>query len=110
MSDDSKDKKFLLRLTQELYEQVAQQAQSENRSVNAYIINFLSKNIEKTSFENRQIVGKRVTQKQIFTDSGLIEISGIYYRYLVDDNQEVDIKSDYIITQASGNILTLTKI
>lgn len=35
---------------------------------------------------------------------------GIYYRYLINDNGNVDTTAKYAVIEANGNILTLQKI
>ena len=110
MANDQKDKRFLLRLDQSLYDRLAEEANRANQSVNMYIVSLLSENHGKKSFENRQIIGKTVSGSDVNMESGLVLVTGIYYRYLINDNSDVDDKAKYAVIEANGNILTLQKI
>ncbi|GAB5053326.1 toxin-antitoxin system HicB family antitoxin [Pediococcus ethanolidurans] len=110
MANDQKDKRFLLRLDQALYDRLALEANRANQSVNMYIVSLLSENHGTKSFENRQIIGQTVSGADVNMDNGLVLVSGIYYRYLINDNSEVDDKAKYAVIEANGNILTLQKI
>lgn len=110
MANDQKDKRFLLRLDQALYDRLALEANQANQSVNMYIVSLLSENHGTKSFENRQIIGQTVSGADVNMDNGLVLVSGIYYRYLINDNSEVDDKAKYAVIEANGNILTLQKI
>ena len=48
--------------------------------------------------------------KDISLDTGLVQVSGIYYRYLTSDNSIAEKAAQYAIVDAVGNILTLRKI
>ncbi|KRK79121.1 toxin-antitoxin system HicB family antitoxin [Companilactobacillus nodensis] len=104
------EKKFLLRLDEELYQKVAEKAEADNRSVNKYIVHLLQQNTKETTFENRQFVGQTIKGSEILTDSGLVSVSGIYYRYIIADSTPVDPTGLYTILGATGNILTLQLI
>lgn len=108
MSDDKK--RFLLRIDQTLYDQLARDAESENRSINAHIETILQKTTQGKTFERRQIVGQVIEGTQINSENGLVTVAGIYYRYLISDNSTVDTTGRYAVTDAVGNILTLQKI
>lgn len=110
MANDKKDKRFLLRLDQGLYDRLAEEANRANQSVNMYIVSLLSDNHGTKSFENRQIIGQTVLGKDLNVDHGLAFVSGIYYRYLINDNGNVDTTAKYAVIEANGNILTLQKI
>ncbi|MEE8825563.1 MAG: toxin-antitoxin system HicB family antitoxin [Lentilactobacillus sunkii] len=110
MGEVSREKRFLLRLDQGLYDKVASEATEKNQSVNAYIVSILEAAEDNINFEHRQFIGRVIPGKQIFIDSGLVSVSGIYYRYLIDDNAKVDKHADYTVIEANGNILTLRKI
>ncbi|GEL14728.1 toxin-antitoxin system HicB family antitoxin [Pediococcus cellicola] len=110
MAGNSKDKRFLLRMDQSLYDRLAEEADRANQSVNMYIVSLLSANHGTKNFEKRQIIGKTVLGKDINPDNGLVLVSGIYYRYLINDNSEVDATAEYAVIEANGNILTLQKI
>ena len=110
MANDQKDKRFLLRLDQSLYDRLAEEANRANQSVNMYIVSLLSENHGTKSFENRQIIGKTVSGSDGNMENGLVLVTGIYYRYLINDNSDVDDKAKYAVIEANGNILTLQKI
>lgn len=110
MANDQKDKRFLLRLDQSLYDRLAEEANRANQSVNMYIVSLLSENHGTKSFENRQIIGKTVSGLDVNMENGLVLVTGIYYRYLINDNSDVDDKAKYAVIEANGNILTLQKI
>ncbi|EHM00492.1 toxin-antitoxin system HicB family antitoxin [Lentilactobacillus parafarraginis] len=104
------EKRFLLRLDHELYEKIAADAAEKNRSVNAYIVGILTDAESDSNFEHRQFIGQVIPGKDIYIDSGLVSVAGIYYRYLIDDNTKVDKRAQYTVIEANGNILTLRKI
>lgn len=108
MSDEKK--RFLLRLDQQLYDQLSQAADQENRSINAHIETILHKATQGDNFEQRQIIGQVINGAQINADNGLVTVTGIYYRYLISDNSTVEPTSQYAVVDAVGNILTLQKI
>ncbi|HBO48199.1 MULTISPECIES: toxin-antitoxin system HicB family antitoxin [Pediococcus] len=110
MANDQKDKRFLLRLDQSLYDRLAEEANRANQSVNMYIVSLLSENHGTKSFENCQIIGKTVSGSDVNMENGLVLVTGIYYRYLINDNSDVDDKAKYAVIEANGNILTLQKI
>jgi hypothetical protein len=110
LANDQKDKRFLLRLDQSLYDRLAEEANRANQSVNMYIVSLLSENHGTKSFENRQIIGKTVSGSDVNMENGLVLVTGIYYRYLINDNSDVDDKAKYAVIEANGNILTLQKI
>lgn len=108
MSNDKK--RFLLRVDQDLYEQLAKEASDANRSINAHIETILQKETQGQNFEQRQIIGQVINGNQINSENGLVLITGIYYRYLISDNSEVEATAQYAVIDAVGNILTLQKI
>lgn len=108
MSDEKK--RFLLRLDQQLYDQLSQAAAQDNRSINTHIEAILKKATQGANFEQRQIIGQLIAGHQINADNGLVTVAGIYYRYLISDNTPVDTNAQYAIIDAVGNILTLQKV
>ena len=70
----------------------------------------LEESVRGKSFEHRQITGQVVNGKDISLDTGLVQVSGIYYRYLTSDNSIAEKAAQYAIVDAVGNILTLRKI
>ncbi|MFD1124620.1 toxin-antitoxin system HicB family antitoxin [Lentilactobacillus raoultii] len=110
MGDKGTEKRFLLRLSNQLYDQLAAEATEKDKSVNAYIVSLLEAAENQTNFEHRQFIGQAIPGKDIFIESGLVLVSGIYYRYLIDDNGRVDKHARYTVIEANGNILTLRKI
>jgi hypothetical protein len=109
MTNKDQEKRFLLRLNQKLYEKLQSEADDQGRSVNAHIVNILDKKNAPATFEKRQIIGKVISGADL-SDNGLVLVTGIYYRYLLDDNGNVDAGGQYAIIEANGNILTLRKI
>lgn len=108
MAEDKK--KFLLRLDQDLYDHLSETAQQKNRSINAHIEHILEESVKGKSFEQRQITGQVVNGKDIDQNTGLVQVRGIYYRYLTSDNSLAKETAQYAIVDAVGNILTLRKI
>ncbi|AKP68050.1 Arc family DNA-binding protein [Companilactobacillus ginsenosidimutans] len=104
------DKKFLLRLDQALYDQIAARAKTESRSVNNYIVHLLEKSTKNESLEGRQFVGRTIQGSDILTDSGLVSVNGIYYRYILANTKSINEDSLYTIIEANGNILTLEEL
>jgi hypothetical protein len=104
------DKKFLLRLDQGLYDQIANKAKSESRSVNNYIVHLLEKSTNNETLENRQFVGRTIQGREILEDSGLVSVNGIYYRYILSNVKSVSQDRLYTIIEATGNILTLKEL
>ncbi|WP_057828700.1 Arc family DNA-binding protein [Liquorilactobacillus cacaonum] len=107
---------FLLRLPKELKNRLEEKAKEQNRSVNSLmqtiIEDFLDgkKQSVAVSLENRQFVGQVVSSRQIDSDNGLVQVKGIFYRYLIESNLDFDSKKNYIVIEANGNILTLRPI
>lgn len=110
MANDHKEKRFLLRLNQQLYDRLEADAATDNRSVNAYIVKLLEQAKPTPTFEGRQIIGKVIAGRALNPENGLVAVSGIYYRYLLDDNGQVDATAQYAVIEANGNILTLRHI
>lgn len=109
MAEKNEEKRFLLRLDQKLYDRLQSEADRQGRSVNAHIINILNNTSDPSTFEQRQVIGKVISGADL-TGNGLVQVSGIYYRYLLDDNRDLDVQAQYAIIEATGNILTLKKI
>lgn len=104
------EKKFLLRLDQNLYDQVAAKAKSESRSVNNYIVHLLQETTRGETFEKRHIVGKTILGSEILQQDGLVSVNGIFYRYILANIKSVHKQKRYIIIEANGNILTLEEL
>ncbi|GAB6093412.1 type II toxin-antitoxin system antitoxin [Furfurilactobacillus curtus] len=104
------EKRFLLRLDQALYDQLANVARREGRSVNAHIVQVLGTSVGKVTFEQRQIIGQTVSGTALMVDTGLVSIAGIFYRYLIDANESVDRNAVYTVIESNGNILTLKRV
>ncbi|WP_273751143.1 toxin-antitoxin system HicB family antitoxin [Leuconostoc mesenteroides] len=99
-----------LRIDPKLHEFLAEQASKEGRSLNNYITQLLMANYHPSNFEDRQFVGQVISGKDIDIKSGLVDVSGIYYRYLIDNSAVAKSDEDYVILEANGNILTLRQI
>ncbi|MCI1633881.1 MAG: Arc family DNA-binding protein [Liquorilactobacillus nagelii] len=104
---------FLLRLPQDLKRQLEQRAKQENRSVNSLLNTWIEQALRvkpATSLENRQFLGKVVETRQIDPENGLARVNGIYYRYLIEGNEDYSASKNYIVIEANGNILTLRPV
>jgi len=104
-----------LRLDKNLHKRVAEAAEADGRSVNNYISLALErqltpKAVAKESFEQRQFVGRTIPGDRITPENGLVLVDGIYYRYLIDGNRDVNTTHDYVIIEANGNILVLREM
>ncbi|GKT03019.1 toxin-antitoxin system HicB family antitoxin [Furfurilactobacillus sp. WILCCON 0119] len=110
MADNSQEKRFLLRLDQSLYDKIASAAQRENRSVNAHIVTLLAASVDQSTFEGRQIIGQTISGTALNAQNGLVALSGIYYRYLIDNNDPIDATARYMVLENQGNILTLKRL
>ncbi|HAT55355.1 MAG TPA: toxin-antitoxin system HicB family antitoxin [Lactobacillus sp.] len=110
MADKLKEKRFLLRLDDDLYSRLAEAADRENRSVNAHIVTILAASVKQTTFEHRQIIGQAIAGNKLNRKNGLVELSGIYYRFLIENNDPVDVAASYTVLESNGNILTLKKV
>lgn len=65
---------------------------------------------QRNTFEKRQIIGQVVSGTTLNQTNGLVQVGGIYYRYLISDNQPIRDTAQYAIIEANGNILTLQQI
>lgn len=93
-----------------MYDQVAEKARAQNRSVNNYIVHLLEQTTKDETLEKRQFVGQTIPGSEILTKSGLVSVNGIYYRYILANVEKVDSKKKYTIIEANGNILTLEEL
>ncbi|MDN6899790.1 toxin-antitoxin system HicB family antitoxin [Oenococcus sicerae] len=110
MMSEKKSGNIALRIDPELHEKITRLAAADNRSVNSYITKILENDVKENSFEDRQFVGTMIPGKKINDKNGLVDVSGIYYRYLIEENQKVDKTANYVILGATGNVLTLRKL
>ncbi|KRL00846.1 Arc family DNA-binding protein [Liquorilactobacillus capillatus] len=108
---------FLLRMPQALKRKLEQRAKQENRSVNSLLQTMIENELESlkqidtvTSLEHRQFIGQVISSKQIDQENGLVQVNGIFYRYLIESNQNFDSTKSYIVIEANGNILTLRPV
>lgn len=106
---------FLLRISKNLKSQLESIAKDQNRSLNSLLQNiiedFLSNRPDSaTSLENRQFIGQIVSNTQVDSKNGLVQVNGIFYRYLIESNLSFDSTKKYIVIEANGNILTLRPI
>ncbi|WP_203641833.1 toxin-antitoxin system HicB family antitoxin [Levilactobacillus andaensis] len=105
-----KQKRFLLRMDDSLFERLSNAADADGRSINAYIVKLLSQAAPHGTWEQRQLIGRSLSGKELDTKSGLVLVAGIYYRYLLESPEKPDPTASYTITESNGNILTLKKI
>ncbi|MFD1454098.1 toxin-antitoxin system HicB family antitoxin [Levilactobacillus lanxiensis] len=103
-------KRFLLRLDESLFKRVADAADADGRSINAYIAQVLSRAAPAGNWEQRQLIGRAIAGKELDVKSGLVLVAGIYYRYLLEAPEKPDKDANYTVIESHGNILTLKKI
>jgi len=103
-------KRFLLRLDESLFKRVSAAADADGRSINAYIAQVLARAAPQGNWEQRQLIGRAISGKELDVKSGLVLISGIYYRYLLESPEKPDKAANYTVIESHGNILTLKKI
>ncbi|KRM96782.1 hypothetical protein FC19_GL000301 [Liquorilactobacillus aquaticus DSM 21051] len=106
---------FLLRLPQELKKKLEIRAKEQNRSVNSMIQTMIEDELgltdkPVTSLEHRQFIGQVISSKQIDQSNGLVQVNGIFYRYLIESNLDFNSDKSYIVIEANGNILTLRPV
>lgn len=104
-----------LRISPELHQQVSKLAEKQNRSLNAYISLILEEAVNfskptSDSFEKRQFIGKTISTNKINSKNGLVDMDGIYYRYLIDGNRNFSNNKNYVVIESNGNILTLREL
>lgn len=99
-----------LRITPELHDLLAEQAAVEGRSLNSYLIKILEAGAQPETFEERQIVGQVISGDQFDLVNRLVLVSGIYYRYLIDNAASAKFDRQYVVIEATGNILTLREL
>ncbi|KGO31944.1 toxin-antitoxin system HicB family antitoxin [Oenococcus alcoholitolerans] len=107
---NKKSGKIALRIEPELHEKISELAKSDNRSLNSYIAKVLEEKVESSSFENRQFVGTSVDASKIDEKNGLVDVSGIYYRYIIAGDEKIEKRAKYVILSANGNLLTLSRL
>ncbi|KRL05446.1 hypothetical protein [Liquorilactobacillus oeni] len=108
---------FLLRIPQDLKKGLEKRAAEQNQSVNGLLQTMIVRELAKQddqvtddSLENRQFIGQTLTGSQVDSENGLVQVKGIFYRYLIESNLKFDPAKDYIVIEANGNILTLRPI
>ncbi|ETA73177.1 Arc family DNA-binding protein [Ligilactobacillus equi] len=105
-----KNTSFLLRLPAKMKELLENRAKAENQSLNGYLNSVLEAELntknQTETLEQRQFMGQKIPASKIDLKNGLVEIAGIYYRYLIEGNQPAE-KRDYIVLEVTGNIVTL---
>ncbi|WP_311406824.1 Arc family DNA-binding protein [Liquorilactobacillus uvarum] len=106
---------FLLRLPQDLKKRLEESAKKQNRSVNSMLQTMIEDELGMAdkpvaSLEHRQFIGQVISSKQIDQDNGLVQVNGIFYRYLIESNLDFDPHKSYIVIEANGNILTLRPV
>ena len=105
-----KQKRFLLRMDESLFAKLAQAATADGRSINAYIINILSKTATPGNWESRQLIGRTVPGTALDAKTGLVLVAGIYYRYLLEPREAPVADAEYTIIESNGNNFTFKKI
>ncbi|MFT9388614.1 MAG: toxin-antitoxin system HicB family antitoxin [Leuconostoc sp.] len=99
-----------LRISPELHDKLAEQAKQAGRSLNNYLTQLLESGIAPVTFEERQFVGQRIAGEDFDLVNRLVDVSGIYYRYLIENVPTARTDRQYVILAANGNILTLREL
>ncbi|WP_220739231.1 toxin-antitoxin system HicB family antitoxin [Leuconostoc miyukkimchii] len=107
---NSKSGKIPLRIKPELHEMLVERADKEGRSLNSYLTKILEAGIQPKTFEDRQFVGQVILGENFDLSSRLVSVSGIYYRYLIDNADIAKADAQYVVIEANGNILTLREL
>lgn len=115
MSKNTYSGNIPLRLTPELHEALTKRANSEHRSINNYMTMLIQNDVKKheadqTTFEARQFIGQSVTLQPEQVENGFVELSGIFYRYITNDNAPVDLTKHYAVVGANGNVVTIAVV
>ncbi|MBZ6008394.1 toxin-antitoxin system HicB family antitoxin [Leuconostoc gelidum subsp. aenigmaticum] len=105
-----KSGKIPLRIDPELHEVLVTRAKKEGRSLNNYLTKLLEDGLRPKNFEDRQFVGQVILGENFDLSSRLVSVSGIYYRYLIDNALMAKPDARYAIIEANGNILTLREL
>lgn len=105
-----KSGKIPLRIDPELHEVLVTRANKEGRSLNNYLTKLLEDGLRPKNFEDRQFVGQVISGENFDLSSRLVSVSGIYYRYLIDNAIMAKADARYAIIEANGNILTLREL
>lgn len=106
---------LLFRLPETLKDKLSKRAKQENRSINAMLLEIVSKELNEqpsqqtsdVALEHRHFLGRLISPKQFAELDGLVKLDGIYYRYLIESNRPFDPTVNYTVIEALGNILTL---
>ena len=106
----NKSGRIPLRIAPELHEILAEQAAQEGRSLNSYLTKLLEAGAQPDTFEERQIVGQIISGENFDLFNRLVLVSGIYYRYLIDNAATAKVDRQYVVIEATGNILTLREL
>ncbi|CAH1854553.1 hypothetical protein [Convivina intestini] len=102
---------FSVELDEPLYQLLLNKVNQEGRSVNDYINQLLNNNLQvEQSFEQRNLIGRRLTLKDIDPKSGLVQLLGNYYRYTLSGAVNVLAEQEYVVTQVEGNLLTIAAV
>ncbi|AFT81594.1 toxin-antitoxin system HicB family antitoxin [Leuconostoc carnosum] len=109
-NNSQKSGKIPLRIDPKLHEALAKRANQEGRSLNNFLTKLLEEGLHPETFEDRQFVGQVISGENFDLASQLVNVSGIYYRYLIDNSSRVHQDADYAIIEANGNILTLREL
>lgn len=104
-------KEFSIQLDEQTYEQVVQVAQSKKLSVSDYVRRLVVDHLPNPSFESRQIIGRVIQGVKLDEKNNLVEVSGIYYHYHLENPYQSELKHyDYQITNNDGNQLYLKQL
>jgi membrane protein implicated in regulation of membrane protease activity len=102
-----------IRFPNEIYQQLKQVAQSQHTSINQMVVHSVQQALNGAntpSIENQLVINQIVPPDQILSDSGLVKVNGIYYRYLTENNDSIIADTAYVVIAATGNILTIRAI
>ncbi|CAH0419172.1 Arc family DNA-binding protein [Periweissella ghanensis] len=104
-------KQFLLRIDYDLFAEVEAYAERQHLSVNSSIVALLSQSIEREgSLEQRRFVGLTVPGSKLTPEQKLLEVKGIYYRFVIINSPHPDSTHQYLISNVQDNVLILTDL
>lgn len=105
-----KEKRYALRLPEDIYQKVTDYAQSDHRSMNSVIILALDqffKNGLQDTLESKHILGSLISKSEL-NEKGLVEIKGLIYHYTILDEPEKSGDFDkYVVAYVDGNKVLL---
>ncbi|NVY97089.1 hypothetical protein HU830_08140 [Lactobacillus sp. DCY120] len=101
-----------LQVSPQLYHQLQVKAQEEQVTLEQLILHYIHEHLNFQpqtipTIENNLALHQIVSAQQVFPDEGLVQVNGIFYRYLIVDNEPYQAQKNYVVLAATGNVLTL---